>query len=140
MQREPSASHDADPNVPAVDPVVLLVSVDVQRSERLAYALVQEGYEVVILESRKELRKAIIEVCPDLILLDYTDESVAAGFTVPVIARYLGGDALGLAPPLLVITSSSLQAQIPPWPGVFHIVAPASLALLFAVVREHIQV
>jgi hypothetical protein len=122
------------------EPVVLIIGADIERCENLAYAFAQEGYEVLIPESVGEIRKAIIEVMPHLILLDYTPETHAAGMTVAAIAPYLGGDALGCAPPLLVVASSAMQARLPHLPGVYHIVSPASLDLLFAVVREHIEV
>jgi hypothetical protein len=120
------------------DPVIVVIGADSSRCARLAYPFVQEGYEVFIPETEREIPWAISRI-PVLILLDYTPATYIAGMTVATITRYLSGDEPGCAPPLLVMATADMQPLVPRRPNVERILPPSSLDLLVEVARRHIR-
>jgi PleD family two-component response regulator len=117
--------------------LILIIGVDLERSERVGRELVEQGHCVYVIENRYETGYAILKVLPDLILLDYSEEAHVEGLTPTAILKYLGGDSAELVPPVLVMTSPGFMHKIPCHPNILPILLPTSLEIVSALVQAY---
>lgn len=122
------------------EPTLLIIGPDADHSEYIGWTFVHEGYRVIVTESTDEIGLAIQTYVPAAILLDYSLENRVNEVTPQELLKYLGGDTMGCAPPILVIAPEILFDTLVTLPGVYHIRLPTSIDILCAVVTEYVCV
>ncbi len=122
------------------EPTLLIIGPDADHSEYIGWTFVREGYRVIVTESNDEIGAAIMAYVPTVILLDYSLDNRRNEVTPQELIKYCGGDAIGDAPPVLVIASEERLHTLSEIPGVYHIRLPTSIEILYTVVTEYVCV